>query len=321
MTIPPNIHFCWIGRSLPWAYVFAVLSAAERSGLAQVTLNHTDQLADGPELRALRRAPVVHLRAIEPSDCLGEVGAMLGVGDALASLYDRIETPVMRSDLLRAAILYRDGGIYLDLDTVTVATLRPLLDAAQFVGTEFVVWPSAVRNSRSPLVWLRHATLDLARKLCRASPDGWRHFRLIENLYVRSINNAVIGARPRSPLLADYLRAMLDIPAARRRRRYALGPDLLGDIIARTRPRDLVVHAPRVFHPLPPEISEHWFRQRASTVSDILPVETRVVHWYASVRTQARVDRITPDYIRQHRDTQLYSMLVHRCLRHLPDAA
>ena len=42
MAIPDRAHFCWIGSSLPWAYVFAILSAAERSELAQIFLHHTD---------------------------------------------------------------------------------------------------------------------------------------------------------------------------------------------------------------------------------------------------------------------------------------
>ena len=42
MAIPARVHFCWIGASLPWAYAFAILSAAGRSGLAEIILHHTD---------------------------------------------------------------------------------------------------------------------------------------------------------------------------------------------------------------------------------------------------------------------------------------
>ena len=70
-----------------------------------------------------------------------------------------------------------------------------------------------------------------------------------------------------------------------------------------------------MFYPLPPEISEHWFRlQHRATIGDVLSPATRVVHWYASVRTRALVLDITPDYVRAHRTTQLYSMLVHASL-------
>jgi glycosyl transferase-like sugar-binding protein len=322
MTIPSQVHFCWIGTSLPWAYVFAILSAAERSGMPTVILHHTDALEDGAELRALANAPGVRLFRIDPLAFLAQVGEGLGLGAGLADLYGRLGSPVMRTDILRAAILYAQGGIYLDLDTVTVAPLCPLLHTAQFVGSELVVWPPIVRNSRSPLVWARHLTLDLLRKAFRLMPHGWKLFRRIERFYFRGLNNAVMGAEANAGLFSDYLRAMLAVPPHRLARAYALGPDLLREVVARYRQGDLTIQEPRVFYPLPPEISEHWFRVgRGVTLDAVLSPETRVVHWYASVRTKSRVAQIDPDYVRTHRTRQLYSMLVWSCISSLPQAA
>ena len=322
MTIPSQVHFCWIGTRLPWAYVFAVLSAAERSELTDIILHHTDVLDDGPELRSLSTSPRVRLCRIDANARLGEAGAALGVGDGLAALYQRLESRVMRTDVLRAAILFLQGGIYLDLDTITVASLLPLLQAAQFVGCEFIVWPHAVRASRSPAVWARPLCLDLLRKLLRRMPGGWMAFRRVQRFYFRGINNAVMGAEPRSRLFSDYLRAMLALPAERQAQRYALGPDLLQDIVERRRPRDRIVRPGQLFYPLPPEISEHWFRMNnKDRLEGVLSQETRVVHWYASVRTRQRIAEISPDYVRKHQHHQLYSKLVCSCIRDLPHAA
>ena len=319
MTIPARVHFCWIGARLPWAYVFAVLSAAERSELEEIILHHTDPIEDGAELRALTGAPRVRLSRIDPLGCLAEAGRNLGVGGDLVALYRTLDRPVLRADVLRAAILYLQGGVYLDLDTITTASLRPLLAATQFVGTEFIVWPHAVRASRSPLVWARHLTLDVLRKVLRRAPRGWQAFRSVERFYFRGVNNAVMGAEPNAGLFAAYLRAMLALSPGRRRQPYALGPDLLQDVVERYRHDDLTVQEPQVFYPLPPEISEHWFRfGRAIRLNAVLSAETRVVHWYASVRTKARVAQITPRYVRAHRDDQLYSALVCACIRNLP---
>jgi hypothetical protein len=319
MSIPAKLHFCWIGTRLPWAYVFAVLSAAERSGLPEVILHHTDALEDGAELRALTGAAGVTLHRIDPIACLTETGDELGVGDQLALVYGDLATPVMRTDILRAAILFRQGGIYLDLDTVTVSSLLPLLDATQFVGCEYIVWPHSVRASRFPARWARSLALDLLRKAMCRTADGWKSFRRVEGLYYRGLNNAVMGAEPNSPLFARYLRAMLTVAPERLRQPYALGPDLLQDVVDHDRPADLIVHDPRVFYPLPPEISEHWFRTRSNVRLDaVLSAETRVVHWYASVRTRSRVALITPIYVRAHRKHQLYSALVYSCVSNLP---
>ncbi|HVJ55670.1 MAG TPA: glycosyltransferase [Aliidongia sp.] len=322
MTIPARAHFCWIGASLPWAYVFAILSAAERSDLPEIILHHTDALDDGPELQALERAPGVLLSRVDPLACLSEAGHMLGVGDELVTLYLGLESPVVRSDVLRAAILYLQGGIYLDLDTITTASLRPLLAATQFVGSEFIVWPLFVRASRSPLIWARHLALDLLRKVLRRMPGGWKAFRHVEKFYFRGVNNAVMGAEAGSPLLSDYLRAMLAVPVASRMQAYALGPDLLQAVVDRYQPDDLIVQEPRVFYPMPPRISEQWFRIAPGARSDeVLSADTRVVHWYASVRTKSRVALIDPQYVRDHRQDQLYSALVWSCIRDFPEAA
>lgn len=311
MTIPASVHFCWIGTYLPWAYVFAVLSAAERSGFPDVILHHTDALDDGPELRALAAADGVTLHRIDPIAYLTETGAELGLGDRLAALYGQLSSPVMRSDILRAAILFRQGGIYLDMDTVTIASLRPLLAAVQFIGCEYIVWPKFVRASRSPLVWARSLSLDLLRKAMRRMANGWKYFRRLDRLYFRGANNAIMGAEAGSSLIARYLRAMLAVTPERLREAYAIGPDLLQDIVDHAGPGELVIHDPQVFYPLSPEISEHWFRMRSTVdLNAALSPETRVVHWYASVRTKSRVAQITPAYVKEHQERQLYSALV-----------
>ena len=315
MSIPPDVHFCWIGPAIPWAYVFAVLSAAERGGAARVTLHHTEPLVDGPERRALEAAGGVVLAPLDARALLRDVGCAIGVGEALLTLHRAVVAPVARADILRAAILHRDGGIYLDLDTVTVATLRPLLEARHFVGTEFIVWPARARASRSPRTLAHHLALDLVRKACRAWPGGWRVFRRLETFYVRGVNNAVMGAEPASSFIADYLRAMCAVPSDQAGRPYALGPTLLQAVVDRGRDAALTIHEPSVFYPLAPEISEHWFRRRGrADLGSPLSPGTRVVHWYASVRTRALVADITPEYVRAHRASQLYSMLVHSCL-------
>jgi hypothetical protein len=112
---------------------------------------------------------------------------------------------------------------------------------------------------------------------------------------------------------------MTTVTPDRARRAYALGPDLLQDLIDRDPWSDLIVHDPEVFYPLPPEISEHWFRFRDTVrLDDVLSPKTRVVHWYASVRTEPRVALVSPTYVREHREHQLYSALVCSCISDLP---
>jgi hypothetical protein len=283
----------------------------------EVVLHHTDELADTTALAALRAAPGVRLARIDPHTCLAEAGARLALGGALIELYDGLASPVQRADVLRAAILFLQGGVYLDLDTITVASLRPLLAAPQFVGTEYIVWPHWVRISRSPLVWARHLGLDVLRKALRLAPGGWRGFRWIESWYFKGVNNAIMGAAPGAPLFAAYLRAMAGMPEVLRTQPYALGPDLLQGLVGQFPAEGLVIHEPAVFYPLAPEISEHWFRPGRPALGQALRPQTLVVHWYASVRSKPHVARIDPGYIRAHRHNQLFSALVFKALPHV----
>lgn len=107
----------------------------------------------------------------------------------------------------------------------------------------------------------------------------------------------------------------------RRTQAIALGPDLRQDAVDRYGQDDLTVQEPQVFYPLPPEIFEHRSRiVRDVRLNDVLSAKTRVVQWYASVRTESRIAPIDPKYVREHRDSQLYSALVCSCIRDLPEA-
>lgn len=318
MIIPARAHFIWIGSRLPWAYVFSILSAAERGGLDEVVLHHTDVLEPGPEQAALLRAPGVRLSRLDPVDCIMRAGQPLGIGTQLCDIDSRLSSAVARTNILRAALIYLYGGIYLDLDTITWQTLTPLLNAPQFVGCEQIVWPGFVRASRSPALWARSLMLDVMRKPLRRIALGWKLFRLIEQLYYRGINGAILGGCVGAPLFAQYLQAMTRVPTDRQARPHALGTSLLQEVVARYTGDDLTVHEPEVFYPLPPEISEHWFYQRRNIdLSTVLSEHTRVVHWYASVRTRALIDLIDPAYIRANREHQFYSALVGECLPEL----
>ena len=318
MPIPAVAHFCWIGPRLSWASVFALLSASECGEFEDVVLHHTDALEDGREIRALRQARGVRLSRVDPTDVLTQAAQFLGAGEALVEMYSRLKSPVVRSDILRAAILFTRGGVYLDLDTITTRSFRPLLDAPCFLGGEYVVWPLAIRQRRTPALWLRQIGLDVLRKMLRSAPGGWRAFRAVQRLYFMNVNNAVMGAEAGTPLLAAYLRAMLKLPPERQGLPYALGPDLLQIVVEDAPAGSVVVHEPDTFSPLPPEISEHWFRiGRLTSAAAVLPDTTRVVHWYASIRTAELAAHISPAYVRENRRQQMYSQIVHEKIGHL----
>jgi len=295
--IPAVAHFLWVGRSLPYAHAISTRTAVARSGLDRVILHHTDPLQATPWWPMLERTKGLELRHLDAEPLLEAVR-----GPRLVDIYRRLTQPAARVNVLRAAVLASEGGVYLDTDTVTVRELRSLLTVDAFCGEESIVFPRAVLHSRDPrvlaLAGLRHVTRDLLRR----APGGWRAFRNIESAYARAVNNAVLGSAARGAFISGLLDRMIALPADRQLVRFALGTHLLQDFVAEQRDAPgFVVHPPPVFYPLPPEISEHWVRPaRAGGVMAraMCTPATRVVHWYASVRTKRFVAELTPGFVR-----------------------
>jgi hypothetical protein len=319
--IPKVAHFIWYGGSFPWLNALALQSAHDHGALERIVL-HFDGRIDGAVLDHLGAAmPRLELRAIDSARSFAAVDAEGGsLGPRLSALYSELQAPAARANVLRAAILCGEGGVYLDIDTVTIAPLTPLLGKA-FCGSEPIAFPEYVMRSKRPDVWARALALHGARLVLRELPRGYRAFRKLEGLYARAANNAVLGAPPQHPFVRALLQGMVDTPASRRLVRFALGTHLLQRTVASYRGGDFVVHPPALFYPLGPEISRHWFRvehgARTVELSDVLDPQTVVVHWYASVRNRAIVDQMNPAFVRAHASRQLLSALALRVPRAL----
>jgi hypothetical protein len=271
--------------------------------------------------------PKLELRAIDDARVFGPLSTQLGtpLADQLLALHAELRSPAARANVLRAALLAVEGGVYLDIDTVTIGVLDPLLDSA-FCGAEPIAFPEYVMRSKSPIVWSRALALHTARLALRELPGGYRSFHAIEPWFARAANNAVLGAPAAHPFMHALLQNMASVPKERRHVRFALGTHLLQRTIASYSAAGepataFRVHEPAVFYPLGPEISRHWFRiaprqandpSHRVELSDAITPSTRVVHWYASVRNRAIVDQMCPAFVRAHEGRQLFSELALR---------
>jgi Glycosyltransferase sugar-binding region containing DXD motif len=307
MPIPPVAHFVWFGRQLQWVHLLAFRSAALRGGFARVVLHHSDDLSRSPWWAEAMMLPGFETRALDPEALL----ARCPRGVALVELFRQLEQPAARANMIRIALLYLEGGVFLDTDTVTLQHFGALLQpGGGFCGSEHVIGPWALRQDRSIRARLTMLLRSGVRSALRELPGGWRLFRRIERLYPVAVNNAVFGSEPGHALLADLLARMAVLPAERRQARYALGTHLLQQAVAAYPGRDFRVLPPHVFYPLGPEISVHWFRRSGhAPVAEVLRPETRLVHWYASVRTDDLVRSIDPASVRAAARSQLFSAL------------
>ena len=309
--IPRVAHLVWIGRKIAWVYALGAISAARRGGFERVVLHHTDALEADASVIELGAEPRVEL---VPLDALGLVEA--AGGPNLADRYRELERPSARVNLLRLALLAREGGVYLDTDTVTLESFAELMAAGGvFCGEERLVFPGSagtgVLSRLRPGALLRTGARDVMRRL----PRGDRLFRRVERVYPTAVNNAVLGAEPGHPFLRALIDRALTLSADERRVRYAFGTHLLQAAVAEFDGPGLKVLPPPVFYPLGPEISEHWFRsRRGARLEDVLAPNTLLAHWYASVRTARYVAAIDRAWVAEHARDRLFAALALRAL-------
>jgi hypothetical protein len=296
----------------------ALRSAAQNGGFERVVLHHDAALEDEPGWSGLAGTPGFESRKIDEDSLL-----WAHCGGRLRRIYAAMRRPNARANVLRAAILHGEGGVYLDLDTVTVRSLSDLRGrCAAFCGVEHVNWPGEVVEGRRPLAFAARLGPAVLRTALRAWPGGWRAFRAVEGLYPSAANNAVLGAVPGHPLLRRMLEAMAETPPERARRPYALGTHLLQRVLREGDVGDVTLLPPATFYPLPPVISEHWFCfTRKVELDEVLRPETRVVHWYASVRTAKIVPKIDADYVRRNCRRQLFCALALSTVENRPFGA
>lgn len=311
--IPSIAHFVWYGPRLPYLHALAIRSAATHGGFASVRLHHSDTLEDLPHVVALRDLPNVELVDLDDLALCEEAA-----GAKLAELCDALESPVARSNLVRTALVYRDGGVYLDMDTLTIRSFDAVRATAPgFLGHEHIVFPREVVESWDPRVKARAYLQTTIRDVFRRLPRGYRYFPKIELHYPRAVNGAIMGGVAGHRFCRAYLDAMTEVPKPRWNRPHVLGTHLLQATCATYDGDDLHTFPPPVFYPLPPEISAHWFRRypNGADALEALDPTTCCVHWYASVRTKKVVATLVDDArIREMAQTQLFSSLARRVL-------
>lgn len=309
--IPPTAHFIWIGQEFPWLHWAALASARKNGGFARLWLHHTHDLSRARWWRELRELAQVECRRLEPAAELERAA-----GPMLVDRYRALSAPAAQANVLRVALLLNHGGVYLDLDTVTTRSLAPLREESGFFcGEEQLAFPATLQRSQNPLAFAAAFLRTAARDVARRSARGVHWFRHIRHLYPSAANNAVMGAKAGHPFLRELCARMLALSKSSSERRYALGTTLLQHALSDTTLTGLTVHPPEVFYPLGPELSAHWFRLNSrTTLDEVLAPSTRVVHWYASVRTRSLAPLIEPEWVNRQRELQLLSALLLRAL-------
>jgi len=324
--IPNRYHFVWFGRDFPYTHVLAIRSLANTCAPEAIVIHVSEDLTGVPHFdEVAAEVPVLCQRRLDIDQLLD--GGQGFDRTALRSVYVDLlarKRWAALSDILRYLILLREGGVYLDFDILAVRDLRPVLRSCSgFCGRERILVPSRVHRGRRWTSYLRTGPLDFIRLICSrvtAGIDWWKH---LEPLYSAAINGAVLGLVPGHALARDALAAVPPLVPTLERRRPAIGPDLLQDLIdgdpgSRANQggqrKDVMVFDAPAFYPLGPTMANHYFRKtkRAAEVAcKVVTDATYVVHWYNdNMRNLSRPNNAGE--VRALADKQLFAHLAER---------
>ena len=219
--IPKAFHYVWMGKDFPYFCWLSVAATVRLHPGAPVYIWVHGDVPKVPNFARLRTLPGVEIRPIELEPML----AARSNGDALRALFAGIPERAYsaKSNLLRYLILHREGGVYLDFDTLMLRSMDPLLTGPKeastgmfkgaFVGTE-AVWRhdmDRVRGKFHPAMAVSAAGFGVSFALRRAGaaltgkpgPLGWLAAGLrgagkavMPVWSALMANNAVLGDHP-----------------------------------------------------------------------------------------------------------------------------
>lgn len=290
-TVPlatsPKFLYVWSGLDFPYLNLVSIKSVLEHHPDADITIAIVGDLPGTHWFECLIDFPQVKISEVDPSalfralpDDLREVG----------DVYQRLATSALsaRSNLIRYALLYLYGGIYLDFDTVIVRPFEEQLNFDSFIGEELVWADDETRLHGERFIYLAPRNIVWALSHCAMWVDSHvfagrlgvarllsRTFRVWSQ---QQLNNAVIGSVAGGDFLRHVLRNAIH---ADHTIRYATGPTLV-DQVAKWHPESVEVLPSDIFYCVPPGQSYRFFFDRRLQI----PSSAVLVHFAASNHPQ-----------------------------------
>ncbi len=297
--IPNRLIFIWLGAKFPWSGGIAIRSAYNVQKPESIWLVHEgmEQKGDGWDL--VKDIPGLEVIPVKDSHFEG-----LNDNGLCLELFKTLKSPASRANLLRLALLYKCGGVYMDTDVIVVKELGGLMEQHGFVGVEPVALPAGLFKSINPFRWIYCGLQFAFREFCARLPGGYKLFRWAERGFSASVNNAVIGAEPGNETIRKAFQFIKEMPETERLKRYRLGTRLLQNVTRNKSSDSMLVLPAKYFYPLGPEISAHWFKAKTSNkLESLLQKETCVVHWYNSVEGRFLKTKVSAEWVKNNPTT------------------
>lgn len=275
--------YVWSGENFPFVNLLSVVSVMRCHPNSRIEIFVINREPDSKWFKVLDSFANVHIEIVSPDDIFSHLPSNLHyVSESFRHLPENALSA--KSNLLRYALLYLRGGIYLDFDVLILRSMDELMSKYSFVGEE-MVWASDVKRltsswilylSPANILWaVSHGAMWIDSQLfggrfrtadrLKSSFKFWATYQL---------NNAVMGSTPRSDFLFEILKGVAD---ANLDIRYSTGPTLV-EQTSRTTEADVLRLGETAFYCIPPGQTYRLFFDRTFKIPD----EAFGVHFAAS---------------------------------------
>jgi len=296
--IPNRVFFIWFGNKLPLSTGLAILSAKQVQKPEETILYLESKKEDinGEGYDLIKDEHGITLKKIDDS-----IFADLEDNGICKRLFHILKSPASKVNLLRLALLYKEGGVYLDTDTIAIKPWNDLLQYKGFCGLEPVAFPQELYHSKNPFSYLLAWIRFLWKFLCVYIPRGEQIFRLTEKFYSFCANNAVLGSEAKNPFFKKVFAAINEMKEKEQLKRYRLGTHIIQKVTGNKSSEIMKLFPPAYFYPVGPDVSVHLFRKgSAKRLNKILLPQTRIVHWYNSVEKIYLRQQLNLKWIENH---------------------
>ncbi len=283
--IPYHFHLIWMGQSFPYVNYLAVKTLVKHNPRAKFTIHYANPPKNNKNWdAALSLCEGIEIdygklfAAIESN--ISEAYKLESVLNAISKNY-----PAGVSNILRYVILYLEGGIYIDFDTLCIQSFEPLLKFPGFIGEEVVYKHDDERVSKgfklshipgAAFFGLSFLGSRLFSKISGLNGLWNKLDPLVQNIWKDTkLNNAVLAAVPHHPF---FKAALETIPGQDPKIKYNLGPILMNKLWEEGKAGQMMRLPPVAFYFIPPSQTHRFF----TPAPEKIPHDAYCIHWCSS---------------------------------------
>jgi len=293
--IPNRAFFIWFGNRLPWTTGLAILSTKKVQNPDEIIL-YVDSEIHGDGYDLIKDLPGITLKKIEAS-----IFSDLNDNGLIWKLFQKFEKPALKSDLLRFALVYKYGGVYLDTDIIAIKPWNDLLKYKGFCGLEAVTFPGDMYTSSNPFPYILAGIRYAWRLFCAHLPKGWQIFRPTERFFRHCANGAILGSEAGNKIVGDFFKKIGELKEKDFSLPACVGPHIVQKATKNKSSENMETLPSSYFYPLGPDISLQYFRKNsAKDLNKILYPQTRIVHWYNNVERDYLHQELNEKWIEEH---------------------